>query len=157
MSNVRGSARETTMKADDATTAAILEVTRSFMAAYEAKDVDGVMAHIAPDDDVVLIGTGEDEKRVGPAQVRLQVERDHEQTEKIAMRLSDPVVSARGEVAWLTGDVRFDGVADDEAFTIGGRMTAVFENRGGTWLLVNSHYSAPLADQAAGDSFPVPG
>lgn len=143
------------MQADEATTAAVLGTVRAFMAAYEDKDVDGVMAHIAPDQDVVLIGTGADEKRIGPEQARQQVLRDHAQTDKIAMRLSDPMVSARGEVAWLTGDVTFDGVAGGEAFAIPGRLTAVFEKRDGNWLMVNSHFSAPMADQAEGDSFPT--
>lgn len=142
------------MKADEATTTAVLDTVRSFLAAYEAKDIDGVMAHIATDDDVVLIGTGADEYRVGPAQARLQVERDHEQTDKIAMRLDDPLVSARGDVAWMSAEVTFDGVAGGESFTITGRMTGVFERRDGTWLLVNSHFSAPMGDQAEGESFP---
>lgn len=141
------------MKADERTTAAVLDTVHQFLAAYEAKDVDGVMAHIAPDDDVVLIGTGADEVRIGPDQARMQVERDYEQTDKIAMRLKDPMVSARGPVAWMWGEVTFDGIADGEAFTIPGRMTAVFEERDGRWVMVNSHYSAPMAGQEVGSSF----
>lgn len=142
------------MKADETTTAAILGAFRGFMAAYEAKDVEGVMAHIAPDDDVVIIGTGADEKRIGREQARVQVQRDHDQADKIALRLSDPLVSARGEVAWLTGDVAFDGVADGEGFSIPGRLTAVFEKRGDDWLLMNGHFSAPMTDQPEGSSLP---
>ncbi len=142
------------MKADDATTAAVLGVVEGFMAAYEAKDVDGVMAHIATDDDVVMIGTGADEKRIGHGEARRQVERDHEQTDKIALRMSDPLVSARGDVAWLTGDVSFDGIAAGTSFTIPGRMTAVFERRGDGWLMVNSHFSAPMSEQEEGQSIP---
>jgi hypothetical protein len=39
------------------------------------------MALCASDADVVLYGTGADEERVGPVQIRTQVERDWSQTE----------------------------------------------------------------------------
>jgi ketosteroid isomerase-like protein len=141
------------VKADAETTAAVLEAARAFMGAYERGDIDEVMRHIAPDEDVVMIGTGADEKRIGPTAARRQVERDHEQAEKIALRMRDPLVSARGDVAWLTADVAFEGTAGGEAFTLEGRMTGVFEQRDGRWLMANSHFSAPMAGQEDGSSY----
>jgi ketosteroid isomerase-like protein len=142
------------MKADPATRAAVLKTVDAFTDAYRRGDVDGVLAYIAPDDDVVLIGTGADEKRIGLAEARMQVERDHAQTDTIAMQLLDPIVSARGDVAWLSADLHFEGTAGGESFRIPGRLTAVFEQRDGEWLMVNSHFSAPMADQSEGESFP---
>lgn len=142
------------MRADQQTESAVLGVLREFTGAYERGDVDGVMQYIAPDADVVLIGTGADEMRIGPEQARAQIQRDVDQTDSIALHMHDPLVSAAGDVAWVTGDVAFEGSAGGQTFTIPGRMTAVFENRGGSWLLVNSHFSAPMAGQQEGDSFP---
>lgn len=57
-------------------------------------------------------------------------------------------------MAWCTADINFDGVAGGEAFTVPGRLTAVFERRGDRWLMVNSHFSAPMAGQGEGESYP---
>lgn len=142
------------MRADVATEEAVLNTLKTFMSCYESRDVEGVMRTVAPDADVVMFGTGADEKRVGPAQVRAQVERDLAQTDSIALRLGWYVVSSAGSVAWVSADVAFEGSVGGQQFTIPGRATAVFENRGDSWLLVNSHFSAPYAGQEEGQSIP---
>jgi ketosteroid isomerase-like protein len=48
---------------------------------YAAHDVDGIMGLFAPDPDIVVIGTGADEKCVGPAQVRQLFERNFAESE----------------------------------------------------------------------------
>jgi ketosteroid isomerase-like protein len=141
------------MKADPQTEAAVLGVMNTFMEAYENGDVDGVMATIAPDADVVLFGTGADERRIGPAEARMQVERDLAQSDSIALKMGWHMVSAAGPVAWVSADVEFHGSMGGQEWVLPGRMTAVFENRDGSWLLVNSHFSAPLAGQEEGQSF----
>jgi ketosteroid isomerase-like protein len=141
------------MRADSETEAAILGVMNTFMEAYENGDVDGVMATIAPDADVVLFGTGADEKRIGPAEARMQVERDLAQSDSISLHMGWYMVSAAGPVAWVSSEIEFHGSAGGQEFVMPGRMTAVFENRDGNWLLVNSHFSAPLAGQEEGQSF----
>lgn len=47
--------------------------------------------------DVVLYGTGADEKRVGPDQVRAQVARDWAQSDSVALSLGWISVSAAGQ------------------------------------------------------------
>ena len=142
------------MRADETTRTAVLDAMNSLIGAYERRDVDGAMAHIAPDDDVVVIGTGADEKRIGSDEAREQLERDLAQSERITMDLKDPLVSAAGDVAWMSADLTMEGEAGGEPFAMSGRMTAVFEQRDGDWLVVQSHSSVPMAGQAEGDSFP---
>jgi hypothetical protein len=55
------------MAASEETIAAVREVLDRFAAAYAAKDEAGVLACFAVGRDGVLIGTGEDEWRVGTA------------------------------------------------------------------------------------------
>jgi ketosteroid isomerase-like protein len=142
------------MKADAETERAILDVMNTFMEAYEKGDLDGLMATIAPDADVVMFGTGADEKRVGPVEVRRQAERDLAQADSIALSMGWHMISAAGPVAWVSADIAFKGSAGGQQFTLPGRATVVFENRDGNWLMVNSHFSAPLGGQDEGQSFP---
>ena len=58
------------------------------------------MECLAPDADVVLYGTGADEKRIGPEQIQSQDERDWAQTESIAMSFPWSSISGAGTVAW---------------------------------------------------------
>lgn len=126
-----------------------------FFKAYEDRDLDDMLSLLAPDDDVVLIGTGADEKRVGAAGVQAQAERDWSQTDSIALRIGWHMVSAAGPVAWLSADVAFHGSVGGQAFVLPGRLTAVLEKRGGDWLFVQSHFSTPLNGQSGGDSLPA--
>ena len=64
------------MKADAKTEAEIMAVLNQLIEAYKKQDLDGALALYAPDPDVVTIGTGVDEKRVGLAERRTQLERD---------------------------------------------------------------------------------
>ena len=141
------------MKADAQTEAAIMAVMKRFFEAYETRDLDGFLALFAPDDDVVLIGTGADEKRVGMTEIQAQVERDWSQSDSISLSMGWYMVSAAGPVAWLSADVAFQGSAGGQEFSLPGRLTGVLEKRGESWLMVQAHLSAPLAGQAEGESF----
>ena len=68
------------MKADAHTEAAVMATLEQFKQAYEQRDMARLLALFAPDPDVVLIGTGADEKRVGLAEIQTQAERDWSQS-----------------------------------------------------------------------------
>jgi hypothetical protein len=71
--------------------------------AYSRRDLDRALALIAPDDDLVGIGTGQDEWRVGLEQFKAQIERDFSQAETVSVEYQPVVVSEAGSVAWLAG------------------------------------------------------
>ncbi len=121
--------------------------------AYRDRDLDAVMACFASDSDAVLIGTGADEKRVGPDEIRLQVERDWGQTESAEMAFSWSSIGSAGEVAWAALDGTFDVRAGGQAMSLAIRCSLVFEKRDGRWLIVHSHFSTPAAGQEEGSSF----
>jgi len=141
------------MKASPPTQAAVRATLQQWKDAYSQQDVDGVLAVIAPDDDVVGIGTGPDEWRVGPEEFKAQLERDFSQAEALAVAYEPVVVSEAGPVAWVAGRASVQARVDGQDLALAGRFTAVLEHRDGRWLLVQTHFSLPAAEQAEGRSF----
>jgi ketosteroid isomerase-like protein len=116
--------------------------------------VETLLSAFAPDPDVVMFGTGADEKRVGPAEIRAQAERDWSQTEAASMSYGWTSVSAAGDVAWVSSDLTFALRAGGQAMQMRARLTAVLERREGSWLIVQAHFSLPAAGQEEGQSVP---
>jgi ketosteroid isomerase-like protein len=102
---------------------------------------------------VVGIGTGQDEWRVGPAAFKAQLERDFSQAEALSVDYEPVVVSEAGSVAWVAGRARVQARVDGHDVGLAGRFTAVLEDRGDRWLLLQLHFSLPAAEQAEGRSF----
>ena len=143
------------MKADAKTEAAVVEVLNKFKQTYEDRDLEGLMSVMAPDNDLFMYGTGADEKRIGPEQVRLQAKRDWAQTEALAFNLNSHHISSVGPVAWVASEGLGQGRVDGQEIQFPMRMTAVLEQRNGKWLVVQAHVSLPSAAQEEGDSVPV--
>ena len=143
------------MQANKATESAIMAVFDRFREAYELRDAKALMSVVAPDPDVVMFGTGADERRIGPAEILTQAERDWAQSEATSLDIGWHHISAAGSVAWLAADVAFKLRAGGQEMTLPGRLTAVFEQRNSEWLLVQSHFSLPTAGQEEGQSFPA--
>jgi ketosteroid isomerase-like protein len=143
------------MKADRKTEAEVKEVLLRFAESYQRRDLEGLLAHVAPDQDVIMYGTGPDEKRVGPSEIQKQAERDWAQTDEIAMAFDWISVSAADSVAWAAADGRFKAKVNGQEMSMPARLTCVFERRNGDWLMVQSHFSTPAAGQDEGDSLPA--
>ena len=141
------------MRASPQTQAAVQATLQQWKDAYTQRDLDGALAVIAPDDDVVGIGTGPDEWRVGPEQFKAQIERDFAQSEALSVDYEPLVVSEAGPVAWVAGRASVQARVDGQDLTLTGRFTAVLEQRDGKWLLMQTHFSLPAAEQAEGRSF----
>jgi ketosteroid isomerase-like protein len=141
------------MKASPPTQAAIQATLQQWKDAYSRRDVDGALAVMAPDDDVVGIGTGPDEWRVGPAEFKAQLERDFAQAETLSVAYEPLVISEAGPVAWVAGRARVQARVEGQEVAMTGRFTAVLEQRGDRWLLMQTHFSIPAAEQAEGRSF----
>jgi ketosteroid isomerase-like protein len=134
---------------------AIRDALDRFSQAYSAKDADGVMKLFAADEDVQIVGTGADEIRRNRDEVRQQVERDFAQSDRLAVVLGEPHVSSVGDVAWALGSCTVEASAGGENVALDARLTAVFERRGGEWLMRQVHLSVPMAGQESGESFPT--
>lgn len=141
------------MKADPQTGTEVIAALQRMTDAYAARDVQAVLSSFAADPDVVLYGTGGDEKRQGPDEIRAQAERDWAQSDAASMSLTWGTVSAAGNVAWTCGDGSFDFKAGEVEGSLPARVSAVLEKRNGEWLIVHSHFSTPAAAQEEGESF----
>ena len=143
------------MKADATTEAAVKAVLDKFAEAYAKRDMTLLLSMIAPDPDVVMYGTGADEKRIGQAGIQAQAERDWSQAESASITYDWVSVSAAGSVAWAATDGSFTLKAGGQEMTLPGRFTIVLEKRGELWLIVQAHVSLPAAGQSEGESFPT--
>lgn len=143
------------MKADRKTEAAVLAVMDKWLQSYQERDLEGLMSYVSPDGDLFLFGTGIDEKRIGRDEFKAQAERDWAQTEELAFNFSEHRISAAGPVAWVASEGMGKGKAGGQEFEFPLRMTAVFEQQGDKWYMVQSHVSLPAPAQEAGDSVPV--
>lgn len=134
---------------------AVLAAFNDFLEAYQARDMDRLIAYVAPDEDTVLFGTGADEKRIGLDELKYQAERDWSQTDELSFNIGWHSISASGSVAWIAAEGAGRGQAGGQSFQFPFRLTGVFEQRGDRWLLVQSHFSLPAPGQEEGDSVPV--
>ena len=141
------------MKADPRTEENVKTILHSFTDAYRNRDMKAIFGCIAPDADVVMYGTGSDEKCIGSEQIRIQIERDWAQSESAVLLFDWTAVSSFGPLAWaaVDGEFRFKAGGKDE--TIPARATFVLEKREGRWLIVQAHFSTPAASQKKGHSF----
>jgi uncharacterized protein (TIGR02246 family) len=144
-----------TMKADTMTEAAVKAVLDKVTEGYAKRDMNMLLSAFAPDPDVVMYGTGADEKRVGQAGIQAQAERDWSQTESASVAYDWTSISAAGPVAWVATDASFSLKADGQEMTLPARITFVLEKRGEQWLIVQGHFSFPAPGQGEGEAFPT--
>ncbi len=144
------------MKPDAETEAAILASLDRFVEAWAHRDVQSALETFAPDDDVLIFGTGPDERRVGLEELRSQLERDYSQAEPATVTYQRTLISVRGPVAWMAVEAIVSWQTGGAEFNLPIRWTIVMEKRKGQWLWVHSHASAAASGQSEGQSFPTP-
>src|SRR5712691_2790116 len=144
------------MKPDAETEAEITALIDEFAEAYSRRDADAVMAFFADDADLVHFGTGADERRIGPVELRAQYERDFAQSDSIVVKRHWISVSARGPVAWATIEWSTDVRSGDQITVVPViRATLVLEKRRNRWQFVHKHTSRPASEQPEGRSWPT--
>jgi uncharacterized protein (TIGR02246 family) len=131
------------MKADAQVEREIREVLARFDAALAARDATALTGLFAPDADIVLIGSEEGERFVGPDQVRQLFARITGQYDRLAWSWGWTSISARGDVAWLSAESVVQAQIGAQRFAIPYRLSAVFEKRDGRWWWMQYHGSEP--------------
>ncbi len=144
------------MKADQRTQTEVIQAFKGMFEAYKKKDLQATLAFWAPDPDVVVIGTGVDEKGTGLKQLTESLNRDFAQGDVLSIGVKDFSVSASGMVAWFAADITFHIKVAENEFDFGTRLTGVMEKVGGRWLWMQMHMSTPCSKQKKGQSWPKP-
>ena len=142
------------MKAEPEVESEVMDGVKQCFAAFARKDLDAFMAHFAPDPDVVVIGTGGDERGVGLAEIKAIFERAFSQFDEASFDFGWHSVSVAGPLVLLATDVAFHVKAGGREVSRQIRLTGVMEKRGDRWVVLQSHDSVPDRDQAEGESFP---
>ena len=143
------------MKADIKTETEVMAVIKQFVESFTKKDLESNLALYAPDADVVLIGTGVDEKRVGLIEIEAEERRAFAQSDEHSIHLDWYSVSAAGSVAWLASNGSIQARIGGQEISFPVRLTFVLENREGRWLIMQVHGSLPAVGQKEGDSWPT--
>jgi uncharacterized protein (TIGR02246 family) len=137
------------------TTEEVLALLHRWVDAYSQRDLQGVLATFADEPDLVAIGTGADERRVGLAALREQIARDFEQSERLDVTVGWTSVAERDGFALLAAEADIVARVDKETIEIPIRITAVAERRDGGWRFTQTHISTPDREQPEGESFAV--
>jgi uncharacterized protein (TIGR02246 family) len=141
------------MRADPKTENAVVNVVKQGFEAFTKRDLDAILAFFAPDPDVIVIGTGGDEKGVGLAEIRNILGRAIGQFEEASFKFGWHSVSTAGSVATLAADVTLYVKTRDRQITERIRLTVVLEQRADRWLIIQWHDSLPAAGQKYGQAF----
>ncbi len=142
------------MKADGKTQSEVTAALVGLFEAYNKRDLKGMLAFAAPDADVLVIGSGQDERSIGAGDFGKSSQRDWGQSEAASVNFKDPAVSMAGSVSWLAADAKFQFTMGGKESILPGRLTAVLEKRNGKWLLMQMHFSVASRDQEQGQSWP---
>lgn len=131
------------MKASPEVEAAVLSTIRDSWDAYRLKDVERVLSFYATDPDLVAVGTGLDERFVGPESLKAGLVNDFSQGNEAVLRIVWASVSEAGSVAWVAADCIADVMVSCRTASVAARLTAVLEKRGEKWYIMQTHFSLP--------------
>ena len=112
----------------------------------EMKDMELTSEIYAHDPDMVIIGTDSSERIIGWDNLKEVLEKQFAGTESSKLTVKDQVIKVNksGTAAWFSEVIDWDITFSGEASTIEGlRTTGVLENRNGSWVIVQLHYSIP--------------
>ena len=133
------------MQADKKTHAEVKALWEQWLQTYCKKDAANLLRLCTNDPDLTLIGTTDADICVGPDGVRTGLERDFCEFDSAELATDGLRISASGNVAWLSGQCGGLVRAEGEKLKFEGRVTAVFERRGGNWFVAQVHVSSPAA------------
>ncbi len=137
------------MATDPETRAAVLAVLDEFRAAVASRDVERLLALYAADPDVVGIGTSADEWYVGRDTMRAGFERDFAGDTPFVVEFAPPIISASGDVAWVSAGFNGRMTTEDGVVRLHGRFTGVLRRDGDAWRFVQAHTSLPAVSPSA--------
>lgn len=137
---------------DQATKDAAKALWQQQQKAFDAHDLDGVLATFADNDDIMLMGTGPGEHWVGKDEVKDAFAHFIEGFDANTMetKCGEGAGSAQGNVAWFTAVCSFTQGKDGKPSGFVANLSAVVVKQGDNWRFHTMHYSQLTeGDQAA--------
>ena len=126
----------------------------SFFEAYGRGDLDEIMSYYLDDEGIIGMGTGADERNLGWAEHKAQIQRDLSQSSRRRVTIDWFKAAGKGDVAWAATESTAWAATETGEFTATLRMSFVLLRTEGGWKIVLGHGSVPLTGQEAGQSFP---
>jgi len=130
---------------------AVKAVLDDWIKCMETEDMELFSKTIAPDNDMVVIATDAAEYYVGQEPFKESMQKQFEVFEKMEVSIKDLSIKVHksGEVSWFSCKMDGKVTAGGEIVNLEGlRFTAVLEKRAGNWIIVQLHFSVPVAGQA---------
>lgn len=131
------------MKADETTSKQVGEVLARMLAAYAAKDIEGVMQCYHPWSGTLAIGSSGDEIRLGPGDLRAGFAADFAQPFELQQKITWLSAADNGDTAWAAAGCRSTISGPGGTTTVDARLSAVLVRHNEEWLIVQSHFSLP--------------
>lgn len=138
------------MKASPEVEQAVLTTLTESWDAYRRQEADEVISFYTDDEDLVAIGTGRDERFLGRESLRQGLVKDFSQGHEAKLVITWASVSQAGQVAWVAAECVAEVNLGCQTARVPGRLTAVFEQRGGRWCIMQTHFSLPGAGAMPG-------
>ncbi|MGW8193940.1 MAG: SgcJ/EcaC family oxidoreductase [Desulforhopalus sp.] len=114
---------------------------QNYLKAFQAKDIEGVMAVFADAPNTVLMGTGPDEIWLGKDNIRMAHHAFFGNFEKESSERTLVSVGANGDAAWLTGYITVTEQNKEAADTYQINLSIVLERVENTWYITAMHFS----------------
>jgi ketosteroid isomerase-like protein len=136
------------LEAEKAKVKAVIDQHFQMLVTEDMELLSKIYAH---DDDMVIFGTDTAEHLVGWEVIKevMQKQFAGSETKKVSVRDEVIKVHDSGKVAWFSGILDWDVIADEQPVKLEGvRATSVFEKRNGDWVFVQAHLSVPVSGQA---------
>ncbi len=130
----------------------VTEVVDRFGRMWEDEDMNTFDQIVAKDKDLIVIGTDAAERIVGYEAYRDSRSRQFAAFENVEFEVlnRDVKVSSSGKAAWFSEEFNLLLLSKGEPISLEGlRVTGGLEKRGPDWVIVQLHYSVPVAGQAA--------
>jgi ketosteroid isomerase-like protein len=113
----------------------------TYAKAYQNKDINAIMAMIAPDPIPVFIEPGENGRLKGIATIKASYEKDFTEFKSVKYKYDWVSVRAKGDAAWYAADITAEVELSDGKISVPCYWTGVLEKMTGKWLIVQSHLS----------------
>lgn len=126
---------------------------QSFMQAYEKRELRALIQLY--DTNAVVIGTGKDELLQGREQILAGFKRDFDQHSSATITMTPIAVDVEKNIAFAAYNLSVNvQLPNKKSFQSLLRLSVGLIKHDNTWLIMQSHLSAPLAGQEDGQAFP---